>query len=185
MLDTVLCVHRFTPTPFMSDQITIRPLRAEDPPRIAAAFAAIGWDKPVVQYERYLAEQAAGRRQVFVGELDHHFAGYTTLNWHPNYPPFQEAGLPEIQDLNVLPAFRKRGLGKALVLAAEQAAAERCTTIGIGVGLYPDYGSAHRLYVRLGYLPDGRGIAYEDRIVAPGEQVRVDDGLVLHFTKAL
>ena len=32
--------------------------------------------------------------------------------------------------------------------------------VGIGVGLYPDYGSAQRLYIKRGYLPDGHGATY-------------------------
>ena len=59
------------------------------------------------------------------------------------------------------------------------------TVMGIGVGLYPDYGPAQRLYAKLGYRPDGRGIAYNERTVAPGETVRLDDDLVLWMTKPL
>jgi hypothetical protein len=38
--------------------------------------------------------------------------------------------------------------------------AERSDVVGLGVGLYPDYGTAQRMYVRRGYLPDGRGVIY-------------------------
>ena len=34
--------------------ITIRDMRPEDAQVISAAFQAIGWDKPVEQYVRYL-----------------------------------------------------------------------------------------------------------------------------------
>ncbi|MEM6645344.1 MAG: N-acetyltransferase [Bacteroidota bacterium] len=166
--------------------LSIRPLTPADPLRIAAAFEALGWaNKSVALYKGYLAEQTSGQRPAFVAEIQGVFAGYVTLNWRPTYAPFQEHGIPEIQDLNVLPAFRRRGIGAALIHAAERTAAERSAVIGIGVGLYPDYGSAQRLYVRLGYIPDGRGVAYDHRTVAPGEHVRVDDSLVLYFTKPL
>lgn len=164
---------------------TIRRLAASDPTLISAAFAEVGWAKPVEQYERYLAEQGAGRRLTLVAEVGGAIAGYVTLNWDPAYPPFREAGLPEVQDLNVLPPFQRRGLGAALVRAAEGAARGRSEAVGIGVGLGPDYGAAQRLYVRLGYVPDGRGVAYADRVVEPGERVVVDDDLVLHLTKVL
>ena len=158
----------------------IRPLNAADPPVIAAAFAAIGWSKPRERYERYLAEQDAGERQVWVASVDDAFAGYVTLNWRPAYAPFREGGIPEIQDLNVLPAFRRRGVGSALLDAAEAAAGAR---VGISVGLGSDYGAAQRLYVMRGYVPDGRGIVYRWRTVEYGEQVVVDDDLVLCFTR--
>lgn len=163
----------------------IRPLQTSDPAPIAAAFAAIGWAKPREQYERYLAEQEAGERDVFVAWAGDVFAGYVTLNWHPAYPPFQAAGIPVIEDFNVLPAFRRRGIGSALMDAAEAAAAERTGTVGIGAGLDPDYGPAQRLYVRRGYVPDGRGITWRNRTVAYRDQVLVDDDLVLWFTRSL
>ena len=163
----------------------LRPLSPSDPEPLAAAFAAIGWTKPPEQFRRYLAEQHAGTRQVFVADRQGDPAGYVTLNRRPAYPPFREAGWPAIEDLNVLPAFRRRGLGERLVAQAEAAARAWSDWVGIGVGLSADYGAAQRLYVRLGYVPDGRGIAYADRTVPWGESVRVDDELVLYLVKRL
>ena len=170
-----------TPAPYVP--VTLRPLTPSDPAHIEAAFDAIGWSKPASQYERYLDDQMCGRRRVFVADVEGAFAGYGTLDWQPDYAPFRDAGIPEIQDLNVLPRFRRRGLGAAIVRAAEAEAFERNDAVGIGVGVGPDYGPAQRLYVRLGYVPDGRGISWRGRTVAPGDRVIVDDDLVLHFTK--
>ena len=78
-----------------------------------------------------------------------------------------------------------RGIGSRLMDAAEALIAERSPVAGIGVGLYPDYGPAQRLYVLRGYLPDGRGIAWNGTNVSPGQTVEVDDELALYFTKAL
>lgn len=163
----------------------IRPLQASDPAPIADAFAAIGWAKPRAQYERYLAEQETGERDVLVASVDEVFAGYVTINWQPEYPPFRAEGIPVIEDFNVLPAFRRRGIGSALMDAAEASARSRVATIGIGVGLDPDYGPAQRMYVRRGYVPDGRGISWRNRTVAYRDQVLVDDDLVLWFTRSL
>ena len=170
----------------MSDPlIRIRPLERADLSVIAEAFLAIGWRKPLELYARYLAEQEAGERDARVAVVSNTFAGYVTLNWHPSYPGFASLGIPEVQDLNVLPPWRRRGVGAALLDAAERIAAARCKRVGIGVGLGADYGAAQRLYVRRGYIPDGNGLVYHDRVVTYGEQVSVDDGLVLCFTKAL
>ncbi len=57
--------------------------------------------------------------------------------------------------------------------------------IGIGVGLYKDYGSAQRLYCKKGYIPDGHGVQYQYQPVAPGSMIRADDDLLLFFTKNL
>jgi GNAT superfamily N-acetyltransferase len=105
--------------------------------------------------------------------------------WRSAYLPFREAGIPELSDFNVLPQFRRQRVGTALMDAAESLVAARSSTAGLGVGLYADYAAAHLLYLKRGYLPDGRGIAYEFTPVAPGTTVRVDDDLTLMMTREL
>lgn len=163
--------------------LVIRALQPEDPPVIGAAFDEIGWNKPVSQYERYLQEQRDGTRDVLVAWVAGEYAGYVTVRWESPYEPFE--GIPEIQDFNVLPKLRRQGIGTALMDAAEALVATRSDIVGIGVGLYPDYGQAQRMYVRRGYVPDGRGLIYDWRQVAPMEMVRNDDALTLMFTKNL
>ena len=90
--------------------LSTRLLAAEDIQPIASAFAAIGWDKPAAQYERYLAEQQRGERVVLVALLEGAFAGYLTIVWASGYPPFRDASIPEIVDFNVLPRARRRGI---------------------------------------------------------------------------
>jgi GNAT superfamily N-acetyltransferase len=99
--------------------------------------------------------------------------------------PVRNAGIPEISDLNVLPQFRRQRIGPALMDAAELVIAARSTTAGLGVGLYADYAAAHLMYLKRGYLPDGRGIAYEFTPVLPGTTVPVDDELTLMMTRLL
>jgi GNAT superfamily N-acetyltransferase len=165
----------------MVDGLEIRPLRTDDPPVIAAAMAALGWDKPESQYVRYLAEQESETRNVLVATVDGTYVGYVTVYWVSPY----FGTIPEISDFNVLPSYRKRGIGSALMDAAEAKVAERSPVVGIGVGLYPDYGQAQRMYVRRGYLPDGRGLIYDGRQVPPMETIRNDDSATLMFTKDL
>jgi GNAT superfamily N-acetyltransferase len=82
--------------------------------------------------------------------------------------------------------FRNQGACTAIIRRLEDRARDAGRSlIGIGVGLYPDYGPAQRLYTKLGYRPDGRGIAYAERTLAPGETVRLDDDLVLWLVKPL
>lgn len=169
----------------MSLNLHIRLLKRADIAPIAAAFAALGWNKPPSQYERYLAEQGAGQRVVFIALADDVFAGYVTICWQSDYPPFREANIPEIVDFNVLPTFRRQGIGSRLMDEAEHTVAERFPVVGIGVGMDGDYGSAQRMYVKRGYLPDGRGLFSHGHPVRYGETVIVDDDLVLYFTKNL
>jgi len=117
--------------------LQIRPLREDDPATMAVAFQRIGWKKTEAQYRRYLEEQAAGRRVCRVAFADGRFAGYVTLNWQSTYPSFAEFGIPEIQDLNVLPEFRRHGIASRLLDHVEALAGERSSVVGIGVGLHP------------------------------------------------
>ena len=165
--------------------LTIRPLERGDVALISVAFRDLGWNKPRAQYERYLSEQQDGVRTVFVAFAGRDFAGYVTINWNPSYTPFRTDGIPEIQDFNVLPAFRRKGIGTRLMDKAERKVSERSSVAGIGVGMAPDYGAAQRLYVLRGYVPDGKGLTRDGKPVTPGDEITVDDGLVLYLTKAL
>ncbi|MEE6256931.1 GNAT family N-acetyltransferase [Plantactinospora sonchi] len=166
--------------------ITVRPLLPADVDLLPAAFAEVNWPgKTADQYRRYLAEQAVGTRSVLVASLDGSFAGYLTVAWQSGYAPFRSAGVPEIQDLNVLPRFRRRRVAWTLMDQAEELVAERSATAGIGVGLYVNYSAAHLMYLRRGYLPDGRGVTYRGSVALPGTPVRVDDDLVLMLIRRL
>jgi GNAT superfamily N-acetyltransferase len=165
--------------------VRIRQLAREDLVAISAAFDDLGWNKPVALYERYFLEQSAGDRVVFVAFVDSEFAGYVTVIWKSTYPPFADAGVSEINDFNVLPSFRRRGIGSALMDAAEATISERSDVAGIGVGMTADYGQAQRMYPKRGYVPDGRGLAQGGEVVKFRQPIVVDDSTALWFTKDL
>jgi GNAT superfamily N-acetyltransferase len=167
----------------MTDEIHIRALDGDDPEWMTRAFSDIGWNKPASLFCRYLSEQSAGIRSCWVASVNQAFAGYVTANWKPAYPGFAEQGIPEIQDLNVLPSFRRKGIGTALLDRAEAEVAGRSEIVGISVGLHPGYNDAQRLYGKRGYVPDGRGITYRGQYVREGDQITLDDGLLMHLTK--
>lgn len=169
----------------MPDQLHIRDLNASDPEVIAAAFTSIGWHKPAALFLRYIGEQASGTRSGFVAEFGGAFCGYVTVNWKPAYHFFIEQEIPEIQDLNVLPAYRRNGIGTALLDRAEARIAQDTELAGISVGLHPGYNAAQRLYGKRGYIPDGRGITYKDRYLREGDQTILDDDLQLHLVRRI
>ena len=164
--------------------LAITPLQASDLAEITAAVVALGGYKPRTQYERYLAEQDAGIRTCLVARSETSIVGYVTINWRPEYAPFRDEKIPEIQDFNVLPAWRRRGIGTRLMDEAERIVfATRAPVVGIGFGLHHDYGAAQRLYVLRGYVPDGRGITSHGRRANWGDAVKIDDDLVLYLCK--
>lgn len=162
------------------------PLNETDFNEIVLAFKLIGWDKPMSTYERYFKEQSDGIRLVIIARESGKFCGYVTIKWKSDYDFFDKNNIPEIVDLNVLPHFRKRGIGIDLIKTCEKMVKERSyKTIGLGVGMTADYGNAQRLYVNLGYVPDGHGLHYKNKPLNYGDQATVDDDLVLYFTKLL
>jgi GNAT superfamily N-acetyltransferase len=163
----------------------IRLLESADIPAIAKAFQELGWHKPASLYERYLHEQTLGLRPIFVAFVGGEFAGYLTICWQSTYEPFQSEAIPEIVDFNVLPKFRRQGIGTQLMDVAENTIAKMNPVAGIGVGLDPDFGAAQRLYALRGYIPDGRGLHYRDHYVKYGEKIIMDYDLTLYLTKKL
>src|SRR5512140_2987503 len=142
-------------------ELNIRFLQARDIIFIADAFNEIGWNKPASKYEAYLAAQEAGTRLVPVAFVDGTFAGYLNICWKsPHYEPFRNAGIPEIVDFNVLPKYRRAGIGTRLMDEAEELILKISPVAGIGVGMTADYGAAQRMYCKRGYVPDGRGLMY-------------------------
>jgi Acetyltransferases len=169
-----------------SGEIQIRRLCREDCSVISAAFAEQDWNKSVEQFERYLRECGEGKRDILLAEINAEFAGYVTVDWQPESAFFNERSIPEIADLNVLVKFRNRGIGSRLLDEAEQLVSSKSYEIaGIRVGLTADYGSAQRLYIKRGYVPDGCGISQHGRFLRHGDIITVDDDLTIGFTKSL
>ena len=174
----------------MNDHIFIREMQSTDPPVMAVAFCAQGWNKPESQYQQYLQEHLSGERTVLLADVKQqpallNFSGYLTIVWESEYPPFRKERIPEIVDFNVLIKYRRQGIGNALMDEAERQIALRSPVAGIGVGLTPDYGPAHILYIKRGYIPDGRGLFFNNHHLQWGETCMVNDDLTLNFTKLL
>ena len=167
-------------------EFQIRIPRRGDIDWMTSSFEGMGWSKPEGHFDRYIEEQAAGLVNVFCAETrEGMYVGHLKLVWNPNYSYFREHDIPEIQDLNVLPQFRRMKAGTMLVEQAERTVIAKRPKVGIGFGLYSDYGPAQRMYIRLGYVPDGQGVSYRNSKVAPGENVSVDDDLTLFLVKDL
>lgn len=168
----------------IDDNLEILSLQEKDIDEIVLSFKNIGWNKPRSIYEAYLKEQNQNLRSIFVAKKNEQFCGYLTVKWKSDYPHFNTNNIPEISDLNVLPKYRKKGIGTILITKGEQIAKDRgCGEIGLGVGMTRDYGNAQRLYPRLGYLPDGNGLHHKYKEANYSEAIIVDDDLVLYFIK--
>ena len=164
-------------------RVLIRSMREEDAEAIHRANLAQGWHSELSGYKQYFSEQKNKTRFLFVAEDEGQFAGYAALRAQADAGPFAGKGIPEISDFNVYPPYRRKGIGGKILWAAEKKAAELGRTVTLGVGLHSGYGSAQRMYIKRGYLPDGSGVWYQGRRLEQYAECRNDDDLVLYFSK--
>lgn len=165
--------------------ITIRNMEDKDAQVIMDAEIEQGWHVSVEKYHMRLEDQRLGKAISLVAEYSGKPVGY--IHIYPDHTggAFAGKGYPEIVDFGVLEKYRNQGIGTLLMDIAEQIAATYADTVYLGVGLHSGYGSAQRMYVKRGYIPDGSGVWYQDKICAPYEECKNDDDLVLYLSKKL
>lgn len=165
--------------------ILIRAIQKNDIIKIVTAFSdPVGCEG---RFEKYInscfKQNEAKERITFIAFVNGEVAGYVNILYKSFYPHFLENNIPEINDLAVIFKFRRKGIGKMLIDKCEKFASSKYDYIGLGVGLYKDYGSAQRLYTKNGYILDGNGLIYNNVEVKPGKDVFVDDDLLLYLYK--
>jgi GNAT superfamily N-acetyltransferase len=105
--------------------------------------------------------------------------GHAHLAWTNTH-----LGMPEIQDVFVLPERRRRGIASKLTEAAEQralAAGRRSVSLSVSEG----NGSARSLYEKLGYVDAGVEPVHVSGVIElRSGPIEVDDTLI-YLTKAL
>ena len=170
---------------YQDETITIRNMEPDDAQPLTDGEHAQGWHTDVGKFEMRLRDQAEGRAVALVAEVGGQPVGYINVYPDAKYGAFGGKGLPEIVDFGVLEPHRRRGIGGRLMDVAEQIAGEYADTVYLGVGLHNGYGSAQRMYVKRGYIPDGTGVWYQDRICDPYAPCVNDDDLVLYLSKKL
>ncbi len=170
---------------FSNGPLTIRNMEDKDAQAITEAEIEQGWDASVEKYHKRLEDQRLGKAISLVAEYSRNPVGYINIYPDNTWGAFGGKGYPEIVDFGVLEKYRNRGIGTALMDTAEQIAATYADTVYLGVGLHSGYGSAQRMYVKRGYIPDGSGVWYQDKVCEPYGECRNDDDLVLYFSKKL
>ena len=123
---------------------------------------------------------------ILIASTDDKDISFGVLNFNPKYNLYQKLDIPEIQDLNVISDARQQGVATQMVTAFENITCDQgYEQIGISVGLTKDYGAAQRLYVKLGYMPDGYGVTYDREVVTVGSSYSIDDDFALMMIKNL
>ena len=167
----------------MNYNIEIRRMNESDPQIITDEEIKQGWNQNVKKYLKRLKDMSEGKCISLVAEFNGEVAGYINLYFNRIEGPFKN--LPEIVDFGVLEKFRNKGIGTALMDEAERLASEISEIVYLGVGLHSGYGSAQRMYVKRGYIPDGSGVWYKNDVCEPYSSCANDDELVLYMSKKL
>ncbi|WP_151737804.1 GNAT family N-acetyltransferase [Paenibacillus tengchongensis] len=167
----------------MSTLVFIRQMRQSDADEIFRGLSGHDIAKSMDYIQHCWQENYSQTRVTLLAFYEDQFAGWGHVVYQSQYMYFAGKGIPEIQNFDVIPPLRNRGIGSRLIEALEERALARSDAVGIGFGLYAAYGAAQRLYVKRGYIPDGRGMMYDNVPVEPGARVCVDDDLCLYLIK--
>ncbi|MEH6944185.1 GNAT family N-acetyltransferase [Bacillus sp. JJ722] len=170
---------------YNDENILFRAMIKSDRQDFVNAFAEQNWHKPFELFNEYYNQQENGEKSVIVAEVNSEVAGYVTLLPSTTIGPYAYKNIPEIVDLNVLVKFQKMGIGNEMMDVLEGLAKEKSDSISLSVGLHYGYGSAQRMYVKRGYIPDGTGAWYRGKQLEQYAECANDDDLTLYFLKRL
>jgi len=143
------------------------------------------WYSQSDYYHNCLLENESGKRVTLIAYFNDQLAGCCHLLYESKYPYFLHNNIPEINDLSVFPEYRRNKIASSLLDELERVVSQTGNIIGLGVGLYRDYGNAQRMYGHRGYIMDGKGLTYNNEYVSPGQSVVVDDELIVYMVKSL
>ena len=169
---------------YQDREILIRDLSQSDAQIITIEEIAQGWNQSIQKYNIRLEHQKAGICISLVAEYLGDVAGYINVYPKSIEGPFGNRNLPEIVDFGVLAKFRRKGIGSKLMDVAERIASEYADLVYLSVGLHSGYGAAQRMYIKRGYIPDGTGVWYHDRVCPQYSDCCNDDDLVLFLSKS-
>jgi GNAT superfamily N-acetyltransferase len=171
---------------YIDDELIIRNMEEADARVFTDEEIAQGWHTDISKYLARLQDQSAGKCVSLTAVYQGQPAGYVSVYITGLSGAFSGKGLPEIVDFAVLEKYRRKGIGRKLMDVAEQIAGQYADTVWLGVGLHSGYGSAQRMYVKRGYIPDGTGVWYRNKPCAQYEtEIANDDNLVLFLSKKL
>ena len=133
--------------------VAIRPAVADDAPELAALLAHLGYPADAASLPDRLLRLRAGGDDAFVAVIDGETAGLATV--HSRTVLHVARPVAQLTALVVPPELRGRGVGRALVAAAEQwARAQGADRLVVTTALHR--ADAPRFYERLGFEHTGR-----------------------------
>ena len=173
---------------YKSERLRIRSMREEDAQIIYDTYLSYNWHPNIETYRNYFAENQNGRRITFCGEMDGNLAGHVSLILKPEpdwLGPFRDQKMPLVSDFSVFYDYHRQGIGTKLMDVLEAEAIKYSDRICLAVGCHWGYGTAQRMYVKRGYIPDGSGVWWNGKRHEQYAPCVNDDELLLWMYKDL
>ena len=169
---------------FHSQNIDVRTMCYEDIPYICKADNDEG-ERNISYLKRQLANQEKQECCALLATYNDEVAGYVFLYYKCRWGGLANCDLPGVVDLVVFDKYRKRGIATVLMDVAESIAKKYSGKVYLDVCLSSEYGPAQRLYIKRGYVPDGKGVYYEEKVCETEAVIKNDDELTLCLVKEL
>lgn len=167
---------------FHSTDINVRLMNYGDIPLICKADSDES-EGSIVYLKNQLDNQEKQECSALLALYNGEIAGYVFLYYKCKWGGLSNCNIPGIVDLIVFEKYRKKGIASVLMNVAEEIAKKYSDKVYVDVCLSSEYGPAQRLYVKRGYVPDGKGVYYEEKICETNAVCKNDDELTLCLVK--
>lgn len=169
---------------FTSSSIDIRIMTYNDIPLVCKADNDES-ESNIIYLKNQLDNQNKQECSALLALYNGEIAGYVFLYYKCRWGGLANCNLPCIIDLIVFEKYRNNGIATALMDTAERIAKKHNNRIYLDVCLNSEYGPAQRLYAKRGYVPDGKGVYYEEKVCETNAVCKNDDELTLCLVKEL
>ena len=169
---------------FSSSNVVVRIMGYDDIPLICRADNDES-ESNKAYLKNQLSNQEKQECSALLALYDGEVAGYVFLYHKCKWGGMANCGIPGIVDLIVFKKYRNKGVATVLMDVAEEIAKKYCDKVYLDVCLNKEYGPAQRLYVKRGYVPDGKGVYYEEKVCEIDAVCKNDDELTLCLVKEL
>ena len=169
---------------FSGDHIKICVMREEDIPPICKAENDES-ENQISYLKRQIANQEKQECSALLALYDDEPAGYVFVYYRCRWGGLANCELPGVVDLFVFEKYRRKKIATLLMDIAERIAKEFSDKVYLDVCLNSEYGAAQRFYIMRGYVPDGKGLYYQEKVCEVNAVCKNDDELTLCLVKEL
>lgn len=169
---------------FHSVNINIRIMNYDDIPFICRAEGDES-QANIAYLNRQLDNQEKNECSALLALYNGAVAGYVFLYYQCRWGGLAGCNIPGIVGLIVFEEYRRKKIATILLDVAEDIARQHHNKIYLDVCLNSNYGPAQRFYIKRGYIPDGKGVYYEEKVCETDTVCRNNDELTLCLVKEL